>query len=147
MRSNRRRVRKLVAVATVIGISLAGSSMAQAVRPSVTTDDGAFVRMLGNPTDGTVKFQFGWASSTVASDAAGYWVGVYDVTNSKYIWNSDTGPVDLPDQLKRNARPTTELPDGRYKVVFFVRETYVQPVMNLAEIEVPFIVDNDDMMD
>lgn len=147
MRSNRRRVRKLVAVATVIGISLAGSSMAQAVRPSVTTDDGAFVRMLGNPTDGTVKFQFGWASSTVASDAAGYWVGVYDVTNSKYIWNSDTGPVDLPDQLKRNGRPTTELPDGRYKVVFFVRETYVQPVMNLAEIEVPFIVDNGDMMD
>ena len=147
MKNNTRRVRALVAVAAVIGVSLSGSSIAQAARPSVTTDDGAFVRMLGNPTDGTVKFQFGWASSTVASDAAGYWVGVYDVTNSKYVWNSDTGPVDLPDQLKRNARPTAELPDGEYKVVFFVRETYAQPVMNLAEIEVPFIVDNDDMMD
>jgi hypothetical protein len=147
MGSNRLTVRKLAAVTTVIGVSLAGSSMARAAQPEVTTDDGAFVRVLGNPTDGTLMFQFGWMSSTVASDAAGYWVGVYDVTNGKYVWNSDTGPVDLPEQLKRNARPTADLPQGEYKVVFFVRETYAQPVMNLAEIEVPFVVDNEDMMD
>lgn len=147
MKNNRRKVRTLAAVATVMGISLAGLSVAEAAGPSVTTDDGAFVRMLGNPTEGTVKFQFGWGSSTVASDAAGYWVGVYDVTNSRYIWNMDTGPVDLPQQLKRNARPIAELPNGDYKVVFFVRETYSEPVTNLAEIEVPFAVDNDEMMD
>jgi hypothetical protein len=62
------------------------------------------------------------------------------------VWNSDTGPIDLPSQLKRNAHPTSELPDGDYKIVFFVRRTYTQPVTNLAEIEVPFSVDADDMM-
>ncbi len=146
MKNNKRTLRGSVAITAMIGATLVGSATAHAATPTVTTDDGAFVRMLGNPADGTVKFQFGWASSTVASDAAGYWVGVYDVTNSHYVWNSDTGPIDLPSQLKRNAHPTSELPDGDYKIVFFVRRTYTQPVTNLAEIEVPFSVDADDMM-
>ncbi len=40
------------------------------------------MRLLGNPADGTAKFQYGWEESTDASDAARYWVGLYDVTNS-----------------------------------------------------------------
>ena len=147
MKNNKRTLRGVVAITAMIGANLLGSATTHAATPAVTTDDGAFVRMLGNPADGTVKFQFGWADSTVASDAAGYWVGVYDVTNSQYVWSSDSGPMDLPSELKRNAHPTSELPDGEYKLVFFVRETYAEPVTNLAEIEVPFSVDADDMMD
>jgi hypothetical protein len=30
------------------------------------------VRLVGNPSDGTAKFQFGWAESTPSSAAAGY---------------------------------------------------------------------------
>ena len=144
MKNSKRTLRHVAVIATVMGASLVGSSVTQAATPAVTTDDGAFIRMLGNPSEGTVKFQFGWADSTVASNAAGYWVGVYDVTNSRYLWNSDTGPIDLPDQLSRNAHPTSELQNGNYKVVFFVRATYAGPVTNLAEIEVPFVVVNSD---
>lgn len=145
MKNKKRTLRRAGVAVVILGAITFGSSVAHAAPPSVTTDDGAFVRMLGNPSEGTVKFQFGWMSSTVASDAAGYWIGVYDVTNSHYIWNSDTGPIDLPDRMSRNAHPTSELPDGEYKVVFFVREIYSGTVTNLAEIEVSFVVDAESM--
>lgn len=130
-----------LAVAAATAALAVGGSFVQAAPPNVATDDGAFVRLLGNPADGTAKFQFGWSEGTVASDAAGYWVGVYDVTNSHYVWSSDTGPVDLPEELTRNAKPTPDLPNGEYKVVYFVREAY-EPTTNLAEIELFFDVTN-----
>ena len=133
--------RGTIAVAAAASILAIGSSAANAAPPTVATDDGAFVRLLGKPADGTAKFQFGWSEGTVASDAAGYWVGIYDVTHSHYVWSTDTGPVDLPEEFTRNAKPTTELPNGEYKVVYFVREAY-EPTTNLSEIELFFTVDN-----
>lgn len=137
----KRIVRVGLAAAAVGLMPLVGSPMlASAATPVVAQDDGAFVRLVGNPTDGTAKFQFGWTASTPASDAAGYWIGLYDVTNSQYVWVIETGPVPLPDAFFKNARPTPDLPDGEYKVVFFVRAGY-DPATNLAEIELPFTVD------
>jgi hypothetical protein len=134
-------MRRLVAIAIVAGATMASPAITNAAPPVVATDDGAFVRILGNPTDGTIKFQYGWSKDTPASDAAGYWVGVYDVTNSKYVWVTDTGPTDLPEQFSRNALPTADLTNGDYKVVFFVRGSYAEPVTNIAEIDgVPFTV-------
>ena len=133
--------RGTIAVAAAASILAIGSSAANAAPPTVATDDGAFVRLLGKPADGTAKFQFGWSEGTVASDAAGYWVGIYDVTHSHYVWSTDTGPVDLPEEFTRNAKPTTELPNGEYKVVYFVREAY-EPTTNLSEIELFFTVNN-----
>lgn len=127
----------LAAMTALTGALLPGT--ARAGQPSVMNDDGAYVRVLGNPADGTLKFQFGWSASTPASAAAGYWVGVYDVTHSHYVWSGDTGPVDLPDEYFRNARPTAELPNGDYKIVYFVRGTY-GPATNISEIEFPFSV-------
>lgn len=138
----KKRIRRIICTAGVLSTvvaGVAGPSPAGAATPSVTRDDGAWVRLVGNPADGTVKFQFGWSAGTPASGAAGYWIGVYDVTNSHYEWSSDTGPVDLPEEYSRNARPTADLPNGNYKVVYFVRGTY-GPETNLAEIEVPFTV-------
>ena len=138
----RHTLRGAVAAAIVAGATIAGQAATHAAVPSVTEDEGAYVRLLGNPADGTVKFQFGWSASTPASDAAGYWVGLYDVTNSHYVWtNEDTGPVDLPESFSKNAKPTPDLPDGDYKVVFFVRGAYTPDVTNIAEIEMPFVVD------
>lgn len=138
----RARTAAVAAVVAAAGASI--PAVAQAGRPSVMEDDGAFVRLVGNPADGTVKFQFGWEESSPASAAAGYWVGVYDVTHSHYVWSDDTGPVDLPDELTRNARPTADLANGNYKVVYFVRGTY-GPATNIAEIEFPFTVSNSGM--
>lgn len=138
-----RNVLKAAAVGTLLTVTgLAGPNAAHAAQPQVTTNHGAFVRLVGNPADGTAKFQFGWAASTDASAAAGYWVGLYDVTHSTYVWNNgDTGPIDLPDALTRNAQPTADLSNGEYKVVFFVRGAYGPPT-NIAELEVPFTVTN-----
>ena len=140
MKKITRTIRGAAAAALVAGIGIAGPGAEHASAPRVMTDHGAYVRLVGNPLDGTAKFQFGWAASTPASAAAGYWIGVYDVTNSHYVWSFDTGPVDLPAQYFHNARPTPELHDAEYKVVFFVRGAY-GPATNLAEIEMPFTVD------
>ena len=142
MKKIKHSLRRVAAVALVAGIGFASPVATQAATPTVMTDDGAFVRLLGNPADGTAKFQYGWEESTDASDAAGYWVGLYDVTNSHYVWVFDTGPKDLPEELLRNAKPTAELPNGEYKVNFFVRATYNDPVTNISEIELPFTVTN-----
>jgi hypothetical protein len=129
-----------IAASAAVGLLVVANPMVGlAAPPSVVQDDGAFVRMLGNPADGTAKFQFGWSDSTPASDAAGYWIGIYDVTNSHYVWWTETGPVDLPSALTRNARPTPDLPNGDYKVVFFVRAGY-EPTTNISEIELYFTV-------
>lgn len=130
----------LAAVAAASMLVVGVPAVTSAAVPVVANDEGAFVRIVGNPGEGTAKFQFGWGDSTPSSDAAGYWIGVYDVTNSTYVWVTDTGPVEQPDQLLRNAKPTTGLPDGEYKVVFFVRAAY-DPTYNIAAIELPFTVD------
>ena len=147
MKSVKKPLRTVVAVAAIATAVMANPVNTNAMPPVLENDEGAFVRLVGNPADGTAKFQFGWSRSTPASDAAGYWVGLYDVTNSTYVWSTETGAVELPDQLKRNAHPTAYLPNGEYKVMFFVRETYVGPVTNIAEIELPFTVNYDDMME
>ena len=135
----------VVSIVALVGVNLISPLEAGATSPVVETDQGAFVRIVGNPADGTIKFQYGWSAESPASDAAGYWVGVYDVSNSTYLWASDTGATELPDKMFRNAKPTANLPEGDYKVVLFVRETYEGPVSNIAEIELPFVV-NDSMM-
>jgi hypothetical protein len=67
--------------------------------------------------------------------------GIAAISQSEYVWASDTGDSELPDRLFRNAKPTPDLPEGDYKVVFFVRESYEGPVSNIAEIELPFVVE------
>ena len=140
MRKMKRSMQSAVAAAVLAGVSLSAPSVTHAAMPVVETDHGAFVRIVGNPLDGTIKFQYGWGDDTDASDAAGYWIGVYDVTHSHYVWSSDTGPIDLPSALSHNARPTADLSNGNYKVVFFVRGAYGDPTTNIAEIELPFTV-------
>jgi hypothetical protein len=142
MKNINRPLRRVAVAAVIAGAGFAGATVAKAAPPVMEQDAGAYVRLLGNPADGTAKFQYGWMDSTEASnEAAGYWVGLYDVTNSTYLWVNAMGPVELPDQLFMNAKPTPDLPNGEYKVVFFVRDSYA-PTTNVAEIELPFTVDN-----
>ena len=138
-----KRKRSVLLTIAAMSVSLVGGArVSNAAPPEVAEDDGAFVRLVGNPADGTVKFQYGWDEDTAASDAVGYWIGLYDVTNSDYVWSFDTGTLDLPDEFFRNAKPTPDLPNGVYKVVFFVRDSYGEPTTNLAEIELEFQVTN-----
>jgi hypothetical protein len=153
-------LRRTVAVAIIAGIGLASPAMTNAAPPLIQKDrgyvviekdQGAFVRITGDTSYGTIKFQFGWSADTDASDdAVGYWVGVYDVTRSGYVWSTDSGPFDTPEQLFRNAVPVEGLQNGEYKVVFFVRSEYNDPstefideTTNVAEIDgLEFTVSN-----
>ena len=132
-------------LASTLGASTVVGPGASAMPPRLPDSNGAFVRILGDPSDGTIKFQYGWYEDSPASDAVGYWIGLYDITNSRYVWSpNEENPepmFDGMDELFMNARPTTNLPNGEYKVVFFVRGSYDEPVTNIAEIETEFTVD------
>lgn len=137
----RRLSASLAAAAVAAGLGIGGSTATLAAQPYVERDAGAYVRLVGNPADGTAKFQYGWDEDTAASEAVGYWIGVYDVTNSHYEWVKAFEDVDLPEEFFRNAKPTENLPNGQYKVVFFVRGSY-EPTTNISEIELYFDVTN-----
>ena len=114
MKKHRNKLQRLaLSAAIVAGPLVAAPFGADAAAPTVMNDEGAYVRLVGNPADGTAKFQFGWAASTPASDAAGYWVGLYDVTRSHYVWNhgaSDGGGAGgnrTPVHQARRASDTT----------------------------------------
>lgn len=142
--------------ALTAGAAMFAPSVSNALQPVSATDEGAFVRLVGDPSTGSVKFQYGWNAELADENPEGYWLGIYDVTNSHYVWAFDTNDpdpehiptwslrpsLDLTQAMKRNAKPTEYLPNAEYKVVFFVRDAYGSPTTNLAEIELPFEVTN-----
>lgn len=155
MKNIKHTLRRTIAAAIIAGVGLASPAVTKAAPPTVQkergsvvvqTDNGAFVRITGDTSYGTVKFQYGWSADTEASDdAVGYWVGVYDITNSHYEWviaTDSAGALEFPDAYFKNAIPTAGLANGQYKVNFFVRNSYDAPVTNVAEIELPFSVTN-----
>ena len=150
--------RRTVAVAIIAGIGLASPAVTNAAPPAGTTtigsyatgtEKGAYVRILGDPGDGTLRFQYGWSKgTTAAAQAVGYTFGLYDITNSTYVLY-DYFPIDGQDiyvsqlpQLFKIGPTLPKLPNGEYKVNFFVRKTYTPSVTNVAAIEVPFTVSN-----
>jgi hypothetical protein len=155
MKKMKSTLHRAVAVAVLAGVTMASPAVTHAAPPiekgivhstAIETNNGAYVRIIGDPSYGTVKFQYGWSAGTkTSSEAVGYWVGVYDITRSTYVWviaTDEEGAMDFPDQFFRNAIPTEELADGEYKVNFFVRKSYAEPVTNVAEIELEFTVDH-----
>ena len=155
MKNIKHTLRRTVAVAIIAGVGLASPAVTNAAPPLIQKDrgfvviekdQGAFVRITGDTSYGTIKFQYGWSANTPASaDAVGYWVGVYDITNSHYEWviaTDGAGAMEFPDAYFKNALPTSGLANGEYKVNFFVRNAYGEPATNVAEIELPFSVTN-----
>ncbi len=152
MKNIKHTLRRTVAVAIIAGVGLASPAVTNAAPPLIQKDrgsvvieqeQGAFVRITGDTSYGTVKFQYGWSAETPASaDADGYWLQVYDVTRSISVWATDTGSIYTPEQLFRNAIPTEGLQNGEYTVNFFVRDSYSPETTNVAVIELPFTVSN-----
>lgn len=152
----RRRSSLMLAAAAVTASVIGGSVPINAAPPAVMEDPNeiTFVRLLGDPSSGDVKFQYGWFADMAELTPEGYWLGIYDVTNSHYVWAFDsqdtepgnvprwgvTPPIDFSRASVRNAKITEDLPNGTYKVNFFVRDSYGEPTTNLAEIEFEFQV-------
>ena len=124
------------------------ASLNAVAAPAVGTvvQDGAFVQ-LGQPqVNGEVTFTYGWNNSKQLPAApAGFWIGLYDVTNSHYIWAGDyqfpvpaVGGLDWTS-LRSTYSGQLNLPAGDYKVNFFVRSSY-GPAINSVVIELPFTI-------
>lgn len=88
-----------------------------------------------------LHFKFGWNNSKQFEHTpVGYWLGIYDVTNSHYLWGDNFPlPEDDPKMLKLSYTDTSDFTSGNeYSVNFFVRYRY-GPAYNVAVIEVHFI--------
>lgn len=156
MKNIKHTLRRTIAVAIIAGVGLVSPTVTHAAPPAGTTiigsyatgtENGAYVRILGDPGDGTLRFQYGWSKGTDASSLAkGYTFGLYDITNSTYILKEyfpkagEDIYVNQLSQLFKNGPTLPKLPNGDYKVNFFVRKTYTPSVTNVAAIEVPFTV-------
>jgi hypothetical protein len=145
-------IRIAVALVGLMAVLAGATEFARAAPPtSAMTDRGAYV-ILGKPPSrtGGVEFDFGWHNSAqFATKPLGFWIGVYDKTNSHYVWATDRMlpalPPEVPGSLQTEAvdmhysDPTANLPPGDYLVNFFVRGSY-SPASNVAEISLEFTV-------
>jgi hypothetical protein len=108
----------------------------------VAKNNGAFVEIQGYPVAGKFKYEYGWRDTKrFASPPAGYWIGLYNITDSHYEWSTDyqfpaNGTMkSLEVEFCDN---TNLVPGKKYYINFFVRGTYVDPVTNVAEISLEF---------
>ena len=140
--TNRRFTNALRVVAL---LAVVGGAAAHAAPPtSATTVDGAYVVIGKPPGAGGMDFKFGWHNNAqLPAPAVGYWIGVYDITNSRYLWANETPVIpSVPGTLTAEGadfsyRDMTPLAPGEYKVNFFVRSG---PGTNAVVIELPFTV-------
>jgi hypothetical protein len=113
------------------------------------TDNGAYV-VLGKPPQATgqLDFKYGWNNtSQFYAPATAFWIGLYDVTNSHYVWvnelplpkfdSSVPGTLSTQSVEFRYSDPHANLPPGDYCINFFVRET---PSTNVAVVQLFFTV-------
>lgn len=115
-------------------------------------DNGAYVLLQQPPEQGGLSFRFGWNNTDkFEGPVEGYWLGLYDVTNSHYVWVSETllSPLDAGapgvSTLERANfeydDPESQLPPGDYLINFFVRSDYsTVPVTNNAVVQLEFSV-------
>ncbi len=144
--------RNVALLSLVLALSTVVAPRAALAAPptSSAVDNGAFVTIGKPPSTSGVEFTFGWNNSNqFAAPAVGYWIGVYDVTNSQYVWASDNllPQLSYPNPGQFDWRSITlryadamNLPPGDYSINFFVRSSYAYPVTNVAVIELKFTV-------
>jgi hypothetical protein len=136
--------RSVLALAALVAVA-ALPLTAHAYPPTgASTNNGAYV-VMGKPPNGGLQFKYGWnTTSQFVAPASGYWLGLYDVTNSYYVWVTEiafpaigpgTNVVDSVEYLYNHA--TASLPPGDYSINFFVRK---DPSSNVAVIEHKFTV-------
>lgn len=113
-----------------------GDSLAM-VQPS----GGAYI-IVTNLEPGDLDFNYGWNNSKqFERPALGYWIGVYDVTDSHYEWvEAEQFSAPNPKMFKMQSRDTSTLEYGHeYTINFFIRDNYVDPVTNVVVMQLNFI--------
>jgi len=101
---------------------------------------GAYVIVTKLAPD-VLDFKYGWNNSEqFESPALGYWIGVYDVTASHYVWAEENvfdSDEQNPKMLKLKSLDETTLISGHeYVINFFVRDNYSGSVTNVTIVQV-----------
>lgn len=125
----------LVAPTFAVPGELNGDSLA-IVNPS----GGAYV-IVTNLESGDLDFNYGWNNAKqFENPALGYWVGVYDITESHYLWVIAEEFADPnPKMFKMQSFDTVLIPGHEYFINFFIRDCYSPEVTNVEEISLYFV--------
>ena len=99
---------------------------------------GAYVIVTELDT-GVLHFKYGWNNAKqFESPALGYWIGVYDITDSNYVWATENMfPEPNPKMIKLVSMDTPIISGHEYYINFFVRDLYNalgQGVSNVTEV-------------
>lgn len=143
-----KRLRATLAAATCLAVLAGGPASALPTPPAMppaVTDNGAYVVLGKNPGTGPIEFKFGWNTiNQFYAPPSGYWIGIYDVTRSHYVWADETQFRQLPvgtqvtEKLELQYKdPVGGLAPGEYCINFFVREN---PSANVAVVQLFFTV-------
>ena len=98
---------------------------------------GAYI-IVTNLEPGDLDFNYGWNNSkTFENPALGYWIGVYDHTESHYVWSEEIVFDDPNPKMMKLQSYDTELISGHhYTINFFIRDSVIT---NTVEMELGFI--------
>lgn len=90
---------------------------------------------------GDLDFKYGWNNAMqFENPALGYWVGVYDNTESHYLWvEAEVLSEPNPKMLKMESFDTELISGHSYTINFFIRDSYGDPVTNVSEIQLNFV--------
>ena len=145
-----KRVALFLAAFSLASVATLSAAVAALPPAGAATDNGAFVVLGGPPVNGEIAFSYGWNNTNqFAAAPVGYWLGIYDVTNSHYVWASENllplspegGPGTLNwRSLKIQYSDLANLAPGDYSINFFVRSSYSDPVTNVAVVELHFSI-------
>lgn len=94
-----------------------------------------------NLEPGDLDFNYGWNNAKqFENPALGYWIGVYDITESHYLWVVEEQFSDPnPKMLKMQSFDTELIPGHEYYINFFIRDSYSPDVTNVAELIMYFV--------
>ncbi len=119
---------------------------------SITNPEGGASIHVTLLATGELDFNYGWSNvDKFAKAPVGYWIGVYDVTDSHYVWATENPFAGTPQNpqnggtppkvLKLNSIDETTLISGHtYYINFFIRSNYAtNPFTNVVTITLTFV--------
>jgi hypothetical protein len=144
-------LRTVLVMAACLGVFGGVVGVSDAAPPTMAAvDNGAYVILGSPPSSGDLSFRYGWKTlAQFPSPPVGYWLGIYDKTNSHYVWatenplpplnGSSPGASIMNSVDFEYSDEATPLPPGDYYVNFFVRSSYA-PADNAPVISLEFTV-------
>lgn len=86
-----------------------------------------------------VEFNYGWNNvDKLGFVPLGYFIGVYNVTESHYVWGEDVVFTEPASKLMKLNYAVELTPGDEYVINFFVRDYYGDPTTNGAILQVYF---------